>query len=405
MNGISCIFKKEMARVLKDKKMVFSVFLLPVLIMVVIMTIVGSLADKMAKDIEEHIPVVCIQNEPESFREFLEAGGYALDVQSAASGEAQKQVKAKILAGETDLLIEFPEEFDGQIAGYQPGDAIPQIKTYYNPSEEYSNQAFQSVSGGVLEAYRQMLLAGRMGDTEATVIFTVNSDNDEVQIQDEEKAGGKALGTMLPYFITILLFAGAMGIGSDMIAGEKERGTMASLLVTPVNRTSIVLGKVFALMIISGLSSLVYVAVMVVSMPLMMTSMTGGAGSNLELSLNAQQIIMLGLLLIALAFLYAAIVALISVFAKSTKEAASYITPVYMIVLVLGLVTMFRTGGGNPYDYYIPLYNSALALQGILSHEVTAVQYAVTLLETFAAGGILTVLIAKAFKSEKIMAP
>ena len=68
---------------------------------------------------------------------------------------------------------------------------------------------------------------------------------------------------MLPYFITILLFAGAMGLGVDMITGEKERGTMASLLVTPVKRSSIVLGKVFALMALTGISSVIYVAAMV----------------------------------------------------------------------------------------------------------------------------------------------
>ena len=80
----------------------------------------------------------------------------------------------------------------------------------------------------------------------------MNSDNPDMVIQDEQKAGGKALGMMLPYFVTILLFAGAMGLGTDMVAGEKERGTMASMLVAPIKRSSIVLGKVFALMIISG---------------------------------------------------------------------------------------------------------------------------------------------------------
>ena len=105
---------------------------------------------------------------------------------------------------------------------------------------------------------------------QSLTVFTVNSDNPDMVIQDEQKAGGKALGMMLPYFVTILLFAGAMGLGTDMVAGEKERGTMASMLVAPIKRSSIVLGKVFALMIISGISSVVYVAVMVGFLPQMM---------------------------------------------------------------------------------------------------------------------------------------
>lgn len=403
LNGIKQIFGKEMARILKDKKMVFSVFLLPVLIMVVLLTIINNLAGQMQSDIEEHKAIVWVQNEPDSFETFLASAGAEYDIRTIASDSDRGEAEDAILNGDADLLIEFPVDFDAMIAGFQEGDAVPQIKTYYNPSEEYSSQAYQEISVGVLESYRQTLLAGRVGNPDAITVFTVNSDNDDMVIQDDEKASGQALGMMLPYFITILLFAGAMGIGTDMIAGEKERGTMASLLVAPVKRSSIVLGKVFALMVVSGISSLVYVAGMVICTPFMMDSMTG-MDEALNLNLGPDQILMLGLLLVAIAFLYSAVVALISVFAKTTKEASSYIMPVYMVVLVVGLLTMFRMGDGGPWDYYIPFYNSAIALQAILSHELTMSQYLITLVETLALGGILTVLIARAFNNEKVMA-
>lgn len=403
LNGIKQIFGKEMARILKDKKMVFSVFLLPVLIMVVLLTIINNLAGQMQSDIEEHKAIVWMQNEPDSFETFLASAGAEYDIRTIASDSDRGEAEDAILNGDADLLIEFPVDFDAMIADFQEGDAVPQIKTYYNPSEEYSSQAYQEISVGVLESYRQTLLAGRVGNPDAITVFTVNSDNDDMVIQDDEKASGQALGMMLPYFITILLFAGAMGIGTDMIAGEKERGTMASLLVAPVKRSSIVLGKVFALMVVSGISSLVYVAGMVICTPFMMDSMTG-MDEALNLNLGPDQILMLGLLLVAIAFLYSAVVALISVFAKTTKEASSYIMPVYMVVLVVGLLTMFRMGDGGPWDYYIPFYNSAIALQAILSHELTMSQYLITLVETLALGGILTVLIARAFNNEKVMA-
>lgn len=280
---------------------------------------------------------------------------------------------------------------------------MPQVKTYYNPSEDYSKAAYEEISGGVLEAYRQTLLAGRVGDLTQLTVFTVNSDNDEMIIQDDDKASGKAIGMMLPYFITILLFAGAMGIGTDMIAGEKERGTMASLLVSPVKRSSIVLGKVFSLMTISGISSLIYVIAMVVCAPLMMKSMTGSGADGLNISLSVQQVVMLGALLVAIAFLYSSIIALISVFAKSTKEASTYVMPAYMLVLVVGLLTMFTTGDPTQTDYYIPLYNSALVMKGILGQNVSMLQYGITLIETLVIGGVLLGVIVKAFQSEKVM--
>ena len=396
MNGIKQIFGKEMARIFKDKKMVFSVFFLPVLIMVLIMTII------MEDDIESHEAVVYVANEPSSFEAFLGESRQEFKSKRIGGGGMEK-AKEDILEGRADLIIEFPDSFESAVRDYEPGMAVPQVKTYYNPSEDYSKAAYEEISGGVLEAYRQTLLAGRVGDLTQLTVFTVNSDNDEMIIQDDDKASGKAIGMMLPYFITILLFAGAMGIGTDMIAGEKERGTMASLLVSPVKRSSIVLGKVFSLMTISGISSLIYVIAMVVCAPLMMKSMTGSGADGLNISLSVQQVIMLGALLVAIAFLYSSIIALISVFAKSTKEASTYVMPAYMLVLVVGLLTMFTTGDPTQTDYYIPLYNSALVMKGILGQNVSMLQYGITLIETLVIGGVLLGVIVKAFQSEKVM--
>lgn len=105
----------------------------------------------------------------------------------------------------------------------------------------------------------------------------------------------------------------------------------------------------------------------------------------------------------ALAFLYSTIIAIVSVFAKTIKEAGSYVMPVYMIVLVVGMLTMYMTGDVKPSSYYIPIYNSAIVLKQILTQEVTMAQYGITLVITLGAGLILTGIIAKAFESEKVM--
>lgn len=380
--------------------MIFSVFLLPVIIMIAILSIINVLASNMENNIESHISNVYMMNEPESFQQILENSGVKCNITAIDTDAQMKDAKAEILSGDADLIVEFPENLEQAVAGYQEGDQIPQIKTYQNPSEEYSTQAADNLAQ-VLETYRQTLLSQRVGDMESLVVFQVNADNDEMYIQDEEKASGRAIGMMLPYFITILLFAGAMGIGTDMIAGEKERGTMASLLVSPIKRSSIVLGKVFSLMVISGLSSLIYVAAMVVCAPMMMDSF-GGAG-DLNIQLSIRQILMLAFLLVAISFLYSSIIALFSVFAKSVKEASTYVMPAYMLILVIGLVTMFNFGETDSSSYMIPLYNTALTLQGILTQETTLAQYAVTLVETLVIGGVLTGVIVKAFESEKVM--
>lgn len=398
MREIRLICKKELSRVLTDRKMLFSVFLLPAIIMVVVMNVMTSFSKNLENDVKSHAPIVYLQSAPEGVEQYLKAYNEKMDLRTM---DDEQKVTEEIRDGSADLWIAFPQDFLEQIEVYKTGDEIPQIKVYYNPSEEYSQAAYEGVAGGCLEVYRQALLSERVGDMQSLTVFTVNSDNPDMVIQDEQKAGGKALGMMLPYFVTILLFAGAMGLGTDMVAGEKERGTMASMLVAPIKRSSIVLGKVFALMIISGISSVVYVAVMVGFLPQMM----GAYGSEgLGLSLEVGQVLMMAFLLIAIAFLYSGIIVLISVFAKDTKEANSYIMPVYMLILILGIATMFTTQNIENWYYAVPVFNTALALQGILTGDVSVMQYAVTLAETLILGMILITVIAKAFESEKVMA-
>lgn len=401
MSGIKQIFQKEMARIFRDKKMVFSVFILPVAIMIGILMVTGVFQKRMLSNIEGHTPVVYVENEPESFAQFRAAA--EIKAKPVKEGETEK-VKEMILKGDADLLLAFPENMDQKIAEYRDGDEIPEILPYYNPGEDYSQEAFDTIGGTVLETYRQTLLGQRVGNLEQIEVFKVERESEAIQIKDEDKLNGKVLGMMLPYFITILLFAGAMGLGVDMITGEKERGTMASLLVTPVKRSSIVLGKVFALMALTGISSIIYVAAMVGCMPLMAKTMGGNMGEGFKISMDVKQIIMLGALLIALSFLYSTLIALVSVFAKSVKEASSYIMPMYMLILVIGLSTMFSFGNTPESSYWIPVYNSSVVLKEILTQEVTILHYVITLLMTFGMGIILTGVIVKAFESEKVMA-
>lgn len=400
MKGMGEIFKKEIVRVFKDPKMVLSVFVLPVALMIGLLYLMGNVMTNMEDDIEAHKSIIYIENQPKSFQQFLNEYDIEGDIRPMKKLD---EIKKEIRNGAADIFLAFPKEFDEQIQTYQEGNEVPVIQTYYNPSEEYSSAARNDFMV-ILEEYRNTLLAGRVGNLEQLLIFTVDSDSEEVILQDDKKAEGKALGTMLPYFVTLMLFAGAMSIGTDMIAGEKERGTMASLLVSPVKRSAIIFGKVFALMTISGLASVVSTMAIIVCMPLVSKSMFGESVSGVGMKLDAEQIWMLGTLLVAVAFLYATIIALVSVFAKTVKEANSYVMPVYILVLAIGIMTMYMTGEPSKASYYIPIYNSAIVLKGIFVHEVTGIQFLITLMTTLVFGLILTGIIAKAFDSEKVMA-
>lgn len=403
MYGIKTIVSKELRRVFKDKKMVMSLFVLPVILVVGIFALMGMLIKGQVADVQAHEPVVYIVNAPESFREFAKSAGLT---EYTGIGKDNMAVfddaKAGLYSAETDLIITFPDGFEEAVMVGMDSLSevtIPELSVYYNPSEDYSSEARQ-VYAAYLDAYRQMLLGNRFGDYAAVEMFTV-TDN---EVQDEDKAVGKMLGSMLPYFITMLIFAGAMGLGVDMIAGEKERGTLATMLLSPVKREQIVLGKVFSLAILAVMSSAVYIVTMIIAIPVLMKNVGGSeALAGMSVNFTGAQIVQMIVLMIGVVLMYVSIICMVAVLAKNVKEASSYISPVYILVILAGMVTMYSSADGVMYKYIIPVYGSSMAFKDILTREITMPNFLATTISTYAVAAILVVIMTKAFNSEKVM--
>lgn len=398
MRGISIILQKELRRVFQDKKLVISLFILPVVLVVGIYGLMFFLMNSADEDVEAHISKVYIMNEPQDFKQLIDNNEYSGEVNLVQNEDELDTIKTDILNGDVDLLIVFPSDFSEAIKNY-PNSAIPEVMTYYNPSEDYSATA-KSNYVVLLEQYRTLLLQERVGDLDIIKIFSVDETNTESVIQDDDKAVGKVLGVMLPYIITMMLFAGAMSIGTDMITGEKERGTMATMLLTPIKRTNIVLGKIIAMAIISTITAVMYVVSMIIAMPFIPAEDTELL-SNIKLL--PVQYIELIIILVGAVFMYVAIVSLIAVFSRTSKEASTYMSPAYIIVIVVGLLTMLQTKEASLLEYAIPLYNISLILKNIFTRDITVLQFVIGTVTTYLYSAIMVVIMAKAFNSEKTM--
>lgn len=411
--------KKELTRVFSDKKLVFSLFILPAVLMIGVYMLMGNALEKMMTDVKEHIPTVFIQNPPKGLKEVMKTTGFlgnivyvTNDTFKIVMGEEEvtkyiKDIKEGILQGDIELLVSFEENFLEKIETYQDGDRNPEIKTYYNPSEDYSVQARLTFLEQVLNPYKQQLLVERIGDLNRLTVFDIDLNINTSKIQKEEKANGKVLGMMLPYFIVMLLFTGPMSLGVDSITGEKERGTMASILITPIKRSEIVIGKLIALSILSCLSALVYASSMIISIPNMFQGMSGdgAAATNLgTASFSIVQIMELIVIMVVLVFFYVAIVSFISVFARTTKEASTYISPIYFIITIAGVLTLFAGNKEMPLALFgIPVYGGAISIQKIMIHELTIAQFGINVAVTCFITFIIVIWIAKIFDNEKVM--
>lgn len=400
--GFKVILSKELKRVFGDKKMVFSLFILPIILIAGIYGVMFFLIGKEKSSINEHVSEVYVQNMPDNFSELM-AGHTDCKINTIPAGESVESYKDGLLDGTYDLVVVFPENFYENFKNADAGSALPDIKTFYNPSENNSGEARTRFTGTYLEEYKQILLKERFGSLDYAMVFSVDADNPDMIVQDKDKATGKILGSIIPYLITILIFAGAMGLGVDTIAGEKERGTIANLLISPIKRVDIIMGKIVSLAIVSVLSAAVYVISFIGSAVVL--SGMGGMGemvNGLSLNFTTVQIIQFVVLLLGLVLLYVGIIGFVSLLAKNVKEAQSFIMPVYIIVMFAGMITMY-SGEVTSGSYMIPVYNTSAAFKGIFERTITMNQYLTSTIITYAFAGVMVCLMAKAMNSEKIM--
>lgn len=400
--GFKVILSKELKRVFGDKKMVFSLFILPIILIAGIYGMMFFLVDKQKSSINEHVSEVFVQNMPDNFSELM-SKHTECNINVIPAGESADTYKDKLLDGTYDLVVVFPENFYENFKNADAGSALPDIKTFYNPSENNSGEARTRFTETYLEEYKQILLNERFGSLNYAMVFSVDADNPDMIVQDKDKATGKILGSIIPYLITILIFAGAMGLGVDTIAGEKERGTIANLLISPIKRVDIIMGKIVSLAIVSVLSAAVYVISFIGSAVVL--SGMGGMGemvNGLSLNFTTVQIIQFVVLLLGLVLLYVGIIGFVSLLAKNVKEAQSFIMPVYIIVMFAGMITMY-SGEVTSGSYMIPVYNTSAAFKGIFERTITMNQYLTSTIITYAFAGVMVWLMAKAMNSEKIM--
>lgn len=409
MSAVKNILVKELTRVFTDKKLVFSLFVMPGLLIMIMYSLMGRLATNMVNDIEKNIPKVYIQNAPEGFDELVSSMGYEAEITPLVLSHNIEDIKADIKSGDVELLVVFEEGFLDKIGAYQNlGDEIPEVKTYYNTVEDYSVAAREKFLNMVLNTYQQQLLAERLGNIEQLQVFYIDKDPQSSIIVDEEKASAKPLSMLLPLLINIMLFSGAMGLGVDAITGEKERGTLSSMLISPIKRSDIVMGKLLSLGILSSLSAVIYTIFTMIGIQRLYGGFEGDADTAMgalgNISFTPIEMIQLLVLLLIVVYLYVSLISLVAVYARTAKEANTYVMPLMIVVMLGSIMTMFSGGTEKGIEYFaIPIYNSAVSLQNLFLGELTMTQFGLTVGTTAFLAAIITVLITKAFNSEKVM--
>ena len=387
-SGILTIMKKELARFFGDKRTVAGV-LLPGVMIYVLYSFMGTAMGSVFGVEEDYVPSIQAVRLPQSIAALADSAGMALtEGEEAGLPAAMDQVAGQ----ELDLLAVFPEDFDQAVADYSvaSGEPAPHVEVYYSSVSTASQSAYMAFTG-LLDSY-ESLLANK---------FDVNAGEGVYDLATAEESTGALFAMLMPMLLMMFLYSGCSAVAPESIAGEKERGTIATMLVTPIRRSDIAVGKILALAVITVLSG----ASSALGTSLSLPNLMGGAAGEMNANIyGVRDYLLLAAVILSTVLLLVTLVALLSAFAKTVKEAQTYAVPLMILVMVLGITGMFGGGASqNLAVYAIPLYNSVQCIVGIFSFSLLGQAVALTAAVNGAATLLGVFVLTRMFNSEGII--
>ncbi|MDY5969952.1 MAG: ABC transporter permease [Bacteroidales bacterium] len=396
------IVRKEFFRFFKDRSLFFTVVIMPGLLIFLIYTFIG---DNMGKQFEEDTSVVTpvyVDRLPAELQPLFDSLPYALVTQGFDVDNVKKQLKDK----DNDLLyVAFPKGFTDSIAHADGNTAcVPNVQIFYNSSSPNSMAAFSTVST-LLNDYESTLCA-------PCNRFDINVDENILEGGTEYNSGnvsdeiGSVLATLLPMLIIMMLFSACMSVAPTSIAGEKERGTIATLLVTPMPRNQLALGKILSLSgiaLLSGLSSFLGI---ILSLPKMITGesdekMAYLANETRQLY-TANDYVLLLVIILTTVLLLVGLVSVVSAWAKNVKSAQTMTLPLMIVVMAASFTPMLGSDA-TAAAHLIPFYGSVQCMASVFKHEATLLPFLVTVGSNLAYTAATIVALTRMFGSEKVM--
>ena len=394
------IIKKEFARFFGDRQLLFTAVIMPGLIIYLVYSLMGSGIQKMVTEGANDVVTLRVENMPASMAPMIKAIDSSMVIVDQPFDDAEiKLLEDKEL---NLVLLRYPADFDQRIVQHQDSvpKPLPNVEIYYNSTNNAASRVYLMLNT-MLNNY------GRP--------FTVNVPQQEGQRFDQasdESIGAMIWSKILPMVIIMMLFSGVMAIAPSAIAGEKERGTIATLLVTPMRRNELALGKIISLSciaLLSGISSFIGIALSLPKMIQQPESMPEGIhadvpGDIFGFHYGTSDYLVLLLVIFASVLIMASAVSLLSALAKDVKSAGTMVVPFMLVVMVAGLMPMFQNSvSENLAVYLIPFFNSIEVMTAVFAHNLKWMPVIITLAANVAYAGVAVWVLTRMFNSEKIM--
>ncbi len=393
-SNILIVYKKELMEALRDRRTLFGMFVFPMIIFPILTVGFNRFQQRMVDKVKQETASVMLigaENAPALAGKLRAAEG--LQIVPLAPDYAEK-INNKTLRA----AVEFPPGFEQALAS--GAKEPPKVKIYFQLAEVRSSAAADRVEE-VIGEYRKDVVTARLSASGLSEAFVKPVNTQQENVASEQKVSGSRLGILVPYFMIFLCLMGAMHPAIDLTAGEKERGTLETILASSVHRGELVLGK-FLLVLTASLTT---TAVSMASYGYTLSRGSGAAqitsGAKFTLTYQAAGSILL--LVLPLAVLFASVLIAISLMAKGYKEAQSYIQPLMIVVILPAIVAMLPGVELNYALAMVPIVNVSLVIRELLTGNFPLNFLAVTFASTAAIAAIALHTAYDMFQREEVL--
>jgi sodium transport system permease protein len=356
---IRVVYRKELTEMLRDRRTIISMVVVPLLLFPVMVLGIGSLASSLMGNAKKEVPTVMVaggEDSPRLMAKLHSAEEFRFETAQAdfTSQVSDKKIRAAVVV---------PPGFD---AAQQSGAAQTITIDYYE------GDVNSSLAADKLEKYfddlRDETVKQRMMARQISVAVLEPFKVEQKNVAPPEKVAGATLGGFIPYLVIIMCFTGAMYPAMDLTAGEKERGTLETILSSPISRTDLVLGKFLTVLTASLTSAVLAVTSMGVSFYYGQNLLSAGAGEpSMHIQIGLRAVLAVLLMGLPLSMFFSALLLAVSLFAKSFREADTYKTPLAFAIVIPAVVSMLPGIDLDVRTAMIPVLGTSLVGKDLVS--------------------------------------
>lgn len=370
------IVKKEFTDTIRDKRTIIAMVVVPLLAVPVMMTLALKVTQRQERRASEEVIEVAFVG-----REYAPGLYDALDADSLVdvrSDVAAADIESLIRNDSLDGALVVPPDFPRRVEA----DAQATLSMYYRSSNSFN--VTERRLADAIDAYDEEIVGGRIERLNLDPNLFDAVEVTEVDIATLQERLGQTVGGFLPYMFVIFMFTGGLYAGIDLSAGEKERGTLETLLSSPAARLDIVLGKWIVVATIAVASALMSMLGLYLGVRYGVDDIPTEVMSIVWSILDVKVIAMLATLLVPLAAFFAALILALAIQAKSFKEAQSSLTPLSFFIIIPVVFGLLPGIELNAQTALIPILNVSLATKDVISGTINPLHLAISYASLFA---------------------